>query len=281
MRWISCCPAQAARVELELLLSAVCYLNSFGVEFEGGLFHFHDGDPTTIVPMAGDALIYTADSRNIHSVDEITGGERLTLTLWFTLDRSNDEDAKLIALLSQSLRPHNGPDFYLPFPASSNMYWFSTESSSNNQSGFDIRWARVQALGFNFHSDDDRNDASISSSSLDPLELLNGPLKLGREDYIFQMQFVNSLHALQVVQFYFWQASGLQKTNGNGETNHAMKASHPSSESIVISGGNSLLADRIIGSLSHDDDELLERFAVACCSSSHRTAPHKLRFDSV
>ncbi|XP_058182758.1 uncharacterized protein LOC131300789 isoform X6 [Rhododendron vialii] len=50
--------------------AAVCYLNSHGEDFEGGLFHFQDWQPTTIVPMAGDVVMYTADSRNIHSVDE-------------------------------------------------------------------------------------------------------------------------------------------------------------------------------------------------------------------
>ncbi|KAI4385858.1 hypothetical protein MLD38_003848 [Melastoma candidum] len=51
---------------------AVCYLNSYGIDFEGGLFHFRDGEPGTVAPSAGDVLIYTADSCNVHSVDEIT-----------------------------------------------------------------------------------------------------------------------------------------------------------------------------------------------------------------
>lgn len=32
---------------------AVCYLNSYGKDFEGGLFHFQDGEPKTIAPMVG------------------------------------------------------------------------------------------------------------------------------------------------------------------------------------------------------------------------------------
>lgn len=32
---------------------AVCYLNSYGKDFKGGLFHFQDGEPATLVPMAG------------------------------------------------------------------------------------------------------------------------------------------------------------------------------------------------------------------------------------
>lgn len=86
------------------LIKAVCYLNSHGKDFEGGLFHFKAGEPSSVVPVAGvsnsvllptygyrvyyrkkclmngtnsllvylqDVLMYTADSRNIHSVDEV------------------------------------------------------------------------------------------------------------------------------------------------------------------------------------------------------------------
>ncbi|KAL3650650.1 hypothetical protein CASFOL_007053 [Castilleja foliolosa] len=78
--------------------AAVCYLNSYEVDFSGGLFHFQSGEPSTIVPMAGDVIIYTADDRNIHSVSEIHKGERATLTLWFSRDASHDEDAKLLKI---------------------------------------------------------------------------------------------------------------------------------------------------------------------------------------
>ncbi|XP_058078295.1 uncharacterized protein LOC131226685 isoform X2 [Magnolia sinica] len=218
--------------------AAVCYLNSHGMDFKGGLFHFHDGDPATIVPMAG-----------------ITDGERLTLTLWFTLDPSHDEDPKLISLLSQRLLSHDRPDSYLPSPASSNMYWFSSDSASDHQLGFDIRWARVCALGYNFYTSDDRIDSSISGSSFDPLELLNGPLQLAREDEIFEKEFVNSLHALQVVQFYYWRASELQEMKGRRETNDAVKLIQPSSRKGFMSTGNYQLAEMIIGHSSCNDDK--------------------------
>ncbi|XP_042419740.1 uncharacterized protein LOC122008182 isoform X5 [Zingiber officinale] len=74
--------------------AAVCYLNNHEKDFRGGLFHFKDGEPSSVAPIAGDVLIYTADERNIHCVDEVIDGERLTLTLWFTRDCSHDEDAK-------------------------------------------------------------------------------------------------------------------------------------------------------------------------------------------
>ncbi|XLR35906.1 hypothetical protein S83_063806 [Arachis hypogaea] len=49
----------------------VCYLNNYGKDFNGGLLHFQDGQPMSIMPMAGDVLMYTVDQRNIHSVDEV------------------------------------------------------------------------------------------------------------------------------------------------------------------------------------------------------------------
>lgn len=32
---------------------AVCYLNSYGIDFEGGLFHFLEGEPAMVAPSAG------------------------------------------------------------------------------------------------------------------------------------------------------------------------------------------------------------------------------------
>ncbi|XLR55050.1 hypothetical protein S83_005722, partial [Arachis hypogaea] len=49
----------------------VCYLNNYGKDFNDGLFRFRDGQPMSIMPMAGDVLMYTAEQRNIHSVDEV------------------------------------------------------------------------------------------------------------------------------------------------------------------------------------------------------------------
>lgn len=34
-------------------LKAVCYLNSYGKEFKGGLFRFQSGEPETVAPSAG------------------------------------------------------------------------------------------------------------------------------------------------------------------------------------------------------------------------------------
>ncbi|KAF8389678.1 hypothetical protein HHK36_024197 [Tetracentron sinense] len=214
--------------------AAVCYLNSHGKDFKGGLFNFQDGDPATIAPVVGDVVMYTADTRNIHSVDEITDGERITLTLWFSRDGSHDEDSKLISLLSQSLLNSlaKEPVSYLPLPASSNMYWFSLDQASQPPSGFDIRWARVHVLGYAFCSFDDKGDYSMSDLSNDPSELLMKPLQLAREDELFDKEFVNSLHALQVLQFYFWKATQLQATKVETATGNVVRLSESLREKI-------------------------------------------------
>ncbi|XVF43463.1 hypothetical protein PTKIN_Ptkin02bG0041900 [Pterospermum kingtungense] len=181
--------------------TAVCYLNSYRKDFGGGLFHFLDGEPKTIAPLVGDAVMYTADSRNTHSVDEVTDGERLTLALWFSRDSSHDEDAKLIPLLAESLshKSNNVPWSLLPLPASDNMYWFSPNQASNQDMGFDIRLGRLHALGFDVYYSQDKNFVSDLS------ELLMEPMQLARRDQLLDHKFVNILHALQVVQFYFWK----------------------------------------------------------------------------
>eukprot|EP00878_Enallax_costatus_P047130 GHUV01057534.1.p1 GENE.GHUV01057534.1~~GHUV01057534.1.p1 ORF type:complete len:186 (+),score=50.88 GHUV01057534.1:180-737(+) len=76
--------------------SAVLYLNTQGQDFTGGTFSFQSGPPPLhILPAAGTLLVYTADDRNVHRVEEVTAGERLTLTMWFTLDEAFQEDKKV------------------------------------------------------------------------------------------------------------------------------------------------------------------------------------------
>ncbi|WJX46950.1 procollagen-proline 3-dioxygenase [Trifolium repens] len=184
--------------------SVVCYLNTYGKDFNGGLFHFQDGEPETIMPAAGDVVMYTADERNIHSVDEITDGERLTLALWFSRDGSHDEDTKLVSLLSQHLLNKNIAGSLLPLPASSNMYWFSQDQASNDKFGFNICWARLHILGYNIYiSHDSGCDSDVS-------ELMVQPVRLVRASELLDHEFVNILHALQVVQFYHWKGSAVQ-----------------------------------------------------------------------
>lgn len=212
--------------------SEVCYLNTYGPDFSGGLFHFQDGEPKSIVPKAGDVVMYTADDRNIHSVDEITEGERLTLALWFSRDGSHDEDMKLISLLSQHLLHENVADSYLPLPASSNMYWFSKDQASNYQFGFNISWARLHVLGYDIYISQD------SSCESDVFELLVKPVRLVRDNELLDQEFVNIMHALQVVHFYCWKGSALLNNMSNIDSK-VLKVTEVQREKI--SGLNSVL----------------------------------------
>ncbi|CAH1416749.1 unnamed protein product [Lactuca virosa] len=212
--------------------AAVCYLNSYGVDFNGGLFHFQDGNPATFIPMAGDVLIYTADTRNVHSVEEITNGERLTLTLWFTRDKSHDEDVKLISSLSK--HPCNSSDTYskpyLPFPASQNMYWFPPEESLKYQSGFDIRCGRLHVLGYQICYKDAR-----VKSSMDFSDILLEPLHLVRGNDLFDKEFSNILHLLQVVQFYHWKGpTELKRSEFKMEAMNVVQVSMSQREEIRL-----------------------------------------------
>ncbi|KAE8648112.1 prolyl 3-hydroxylase 1 [Cucumis sativus] len=194
--------------------SAVCYLNSYGVEFGGGLFHFQDGEPETISPFYGDCVMYTADNDNVHSVDEITNGERLTLTLWFTRDSSHDEDAKLLSLLSQSPLHDRFPDSCLPQPPSCNMYWFSPEDDPNFKFGFDICWARLRALGYDLYFPGDHDFSEYPDLFFQDVQLVWG-------DKIFFQKFENILHLLQVVQFLCWKGKELDSTNLSEDSSYA------------------------------------------------------------
>ncbi|KAG8074205.1 hypothetical protein GUJ93_ZPchr0006g46208 [Zizania palustris] len=207
--------------------TAVCYLNDHGKDYKGGILQFQDGEPSCITPVAGDVVIYTADNRNNHCVDEVTEGERLTLTLWFTRDSACDEDPKLLSFLSKTSLSYEPvhKKCCIPLPASDNMYWFSY-----NQSGFDIRCARVHILGFCFHTSMDEENNFVVSAEDDPIELLGKPLRLGREDGVFDKIFANGLHALQVVQFYYWKAPELaakrkQSPSGSGSACHPARQS--------------------------------------------------------
>ncbi|XP_073059334.1 uncharacterized protein [Primulina eburnea] len=155
-----------------------------------------------------DVIIYTADNKNVHSVGEITEGERLTLTLWFSRDASHDEDAKLLLSLSEyTLNISKGAiPSYFPLRASNNMYWFPPEEASIYESGFDICFARLHVLGFDISASDKESYVPSLDSSCN-LKLLEKPLHLVRGNELLVWEFVNILHALQVVNFYNWKAS--------------------------------------------------------------------------
>lgn len=127
-------------------------------------------------------------------LSQITEGERLTLTLWFSRDSDHDEDAKLISLLSENLlcSSNNMPGLKLPMLAASNMYWFSLHPAPNQQSGFDICCARIHLLGFDIYS-------SQEKSSFSDLMILMEPVKLAKRNELFEHEFANILHLLQVI----------------------------------------------------------------------------------
>ncbi|KAL6561725.1 hypothetical protein OROMI_017326 [Orobanche minor] len=163
-----------------------------------------------------DVIIYTADNRNIHCVSEIRGGERATLSLWFTRDASHNEDAKLLKSLSHcSLSSLMcSIDSCFPMLASNNMYWFPPEEASRFESGFDICTARLDVLGFDILSSCE--DCYLSGRDLccNILELLKGPLYLAFGDKLLGWKFANILHALQVVLFYHWKEKDLELETG-------------------------------------------------------------------
>ncbi|KAL5763014.1 hypothetical protein ACOSP7_019278 [Xanthoceras sorbifolium] len=235
--------------------TAVCYLNSYEKDFKGGLFNFQDGKPKTIAPLAGDVVMYTADSRNIHSVNEVTDGERLTLTIWFSRDSSHDEDAKLISALSQNLpqRSDNVSHSCLPLPASGNMYWFSSNQASLEESGFNLCWARLHVLGYNvYYSQEMSNFSDLS-------ELLMEPLQLARGDELFYQEFVNILHALQVVQFFHWKGSEYRISKVDIEAGKVICLSHSQREKIDYLKSFFIkdvrLAETVLHSVSNDENE--------------------------
>ncbi|KZV51558.1 hypothetical protein F511_36640 [Dorcoceras hygrometricum] len=187
---------------VSLWLKAVCYLYNSAVDFKGGIFYFQDGEPSTFASMAG-----------------ITEGERLTLTLWFSRDPSHDEDAKLLLSLSEfTLNMSNGAiPLYFPVRASKNMYWFPPEEASIFLSGFDICYARLHVLGFEISASDKESYLPPSDSSR-YMKLLEKPLHLVRGDELLQWEFVNILHALQVVNFYYWKASESETAEVKGSS---------------------------------------------------------------
>jgi len=109
------------------------------------------------------------------SFGQITDGERLSLALWFSRDGSHDEDTKLVSLLSQHLLHKDMAGSCLPFPASSNMYWFSQDQASNDQFGFNICWARLHVLGYDIYiSQDSSSDSDVSELMAKLVRLVRG-----------------------------------------------------------------------------------------------------------
>eukprot|EP01018_Ginkgo_biloba_P005108 Gb_04248 [translate_table: standard] len=314
----------------------------------------------------GDAILYTADDRNVHCVDEITDGERCTLTMWFTRDSSHNEDVKLINQLSDRLYlfynntdvgdyhscslVHRGKEIvsldsnsktgedkfisedvgnlnfsgYLPFssdsipldwlplPASSNMYWVNPEtpieeeaydhffdpeeSASQNDSGFDIRWARISRLGFELCFDKSQNklnefETSMQTTNyygtLNATDVLDGPLRLKWKGVELPVLFVNSLQVVQVVEFFQWKflkesSHCAEKDYGHGSTVTTLRegsAGHQESQAEDENPSKKLLSkecnmansENATFNLSHSVFSYEKQFQFSCEDFVHAT----------
>lgn len=154
--------------------------------------------------------------------------------MWFTRDASHDEDAQLISFLSQT--PLNSLDTnfdrLLPSPASNNMYWFPPDQASNYQSGFDLRCARIYIVGYDIYCSQDKSYSLAVDSSDNFLELLNVPLQLACRNHLLKKEFVNILHALQVLQFYYWKRTEWQSSEYKANNDIVVQMSQSQLEKI-------------------------------------------------
>ena len=72
--------------------SAVLYLSTRGVDFEGGEFVFADAQGDEIVePRAGRAVLFASGTENLHVVRSVARGERIAMGMWFTLTPEEGE----------------------------------------------------------------------------------------------------------------------------------------------------------------------------------------------
>ena len=72
----------ANRPEYEI--SALLYLNGAEVDYDGGLFAFHDADADRlVVPRAGRLLSFCSGFHNLHRVEPVTRGRRFVLSVWY------------------------------------------------------------------------------------------------------------------------------------------------------------------------------------------------------
>jgi predicted 2-oxoglutarate/Fe(II)-dependent dioxygenase YbiX len=65
------------------------YLSTYGEDFEGGMFEFHDDEKILgVKPRKGSLLTFSSGIENAHLVNQVTKGERIAWSLWFTCDKS-------------------------------------------------------------------------------------------------------------------------------------------------------------------------------------------------
>lgn len=66
-------------------VSAVLYLTDGEKDFQGGNFTFMDeGLEMSIRPKPGRLVVFSSGQENVHRVEPVSGGERVTLNLWLS-----------------------------------------------------------------------------------------------------------------------------------------------------------------------------------------------------
>ena len=69
--------------------SAVIYLSTYGLDFDGGQFIFFDTDCDEVIePRAGRCLLFSSGMEHLHQVSPVTKGARLAIGMWLTLTES-------------------------------------------------------------------------------------------------------------------------------------------------------------------------------------------------
>jgi len=135
---------------------------------------------------------------------QVTEGERLTLTLWFTRDHTNNEVPKLLTFFS--LRHHWDLN-----QLSKNLIFLCEPLITcigfpviNLALTYDV--LECMSLAFKFHSSSGEYSTSVLPDEENPIEMFGKQLRPVRGDDIFEKMFSSSLHALQV-SLIFWVAS--------------------------------------------------------------------------
>jgi len=73
------------------IYTALLYLNSYGVDFDGGEFAFLDGEkPTFVLPRPGRLVLFTSGSENTHRVFPVTKGIRRAATIAFSCNPNKE-----------------------------------------------------------------------------------------------------------------------------------------------------------------------------------------------
>lgn len=86
------------------LYTALIYLSTQGEEFEGGSFHFIDGQQRiSVQPKRGRLVVFTSGDENVHAVEKVKKGNRYALTIAFTCDKKQSVEDNLLSRAEEML----------------------------------------------------------------------------------------------------------------------------------------------------------------------------------